>query len=236
MSETHTINADRNFEVKVAPCLITKQFDRCIVVKLGTVVLPADELNEERVVEVMGSFSREGLDTLRRDLESVPDPIGLPTQEAVNRDTPYQWAVVMEDGEHYQQYPVEGGETPFSSIHLPDVDQFWIMPRENPNALPWYGLMRGKGWFERGTDGVTRPMNLPHPGDEPFEWHYYRHNVITFAMGGGECETLPPHVVQCLGWRLPRTNQVDVVFEIGVEFEGSWQVWKREPLDDPRWE
>ncbi len=235
MSEITTINTDRHFEVKVAPCLITKQFDRCVVAKLGTVVLPADDTNEERVVEVMGSFSREGLDILRRDLESVPDPVGLLSQDEVNQDTPYQWAVVMEHGEHYQQYPVEGGEMPFSAIHLPDVHQFWIMPRESPEALPWYGLIRGKGWVERGTDGVSRPLDLPQPGEEPFEWHYYRHNVLTFAMGPTDCETLPPHVVQILGWRLPRADGADVVFEIGIERDGSWQIWKREPLDDPRW-
>ena len=230
MEEPISINTDRNFQVQVVPCIVTKRFDRCIVVKLGTVVLPPDEQYPEgRAVEVTGAFSREGLECLRRDLESVPDPIGLPTQAAMNRDTPYQWAVVMEDGEHYQQYPTDGGEMPFSEIHLPDVTQFWIMPRESANALPWYGLIRGKGWFVRDTAGVTRSLDLPHPGEEPFWYQYYRNISKTFALGPCGSDSLPAHIIQVLGWRIDET-----FFELGVEYDGSWQVWKRQPLDDPR--
>lgn len=233
MSEIHTLNMERNFEVIVCPCLITKRFDRCIQVKLGTVIVSLDnEDDEAKAIEVFGAFSREGLDILKRDLEAVPDPIELPSQAQVNADTAYQWAVVMEDGEHYQQYPIDGGEMPFSKIVLPEVMQFWIMPRESANALPWYGLVRGKGWFIREQDGTSHLLELPYPQNEAFEWHYYRHNYLTFQMGAGsECETLPPHIIQCLGWRIGET-----VFEIGVEFDGNYQVWKRHPLDDPRFQ
>lgn len=231
MSEPIAVNVERNFQVAVVPCVVTKQFDRCIVVKLGTIVMPPDEQYPQgRAVEVTGAFSRAGLESLRQDLESVPDPIGLPTQAEVNATTPYQWAVVMEDGEHYQQYPSGGGEMPFREIHLPEVTQFWIIPKESSNALPWYGLIRGDGWKVRGTDGVTRPLDLPHPDNEPFWYQYYHNTALTFALGPGGSDRLPPHIVQVLGWRIETT-----IFEIGVEYDGSWQVWKREPLDDPRW-
>lgn len=230
MIEPIAVNTDRNFQVAVVPCVVTKQFDRCIIVKLGTVILPPDEQNPEgRAVEVTGAFSRAGLESLRQDLESVPDPLGLPTQVEVHAATPYQWAVVMEDGEHYQQYPADGGEKPFREIHLPEVTQFWIIPRESPNALPWYGLIRGEGWKVRGTDGVTHALDLPHP-EEPFWYQYYTNTALTFALGPVGNDSLPPHIVQVLGWRIDET-----IFEIGIEFDGSWQVWKREPMDDPRW-
>jgi hypothetical protein len=113
IAQTITINTDRHFEVKTVPCLITKQFDRCIVVKLGTIAMPPDaEFPEGRAVEVIGAFSRAGLESLRQDLESVPDPIGLPSQEEVRDATTYQWAVIYKNGQHYQQYPPNEEEFP----------------------------------------------------------------------------------------------------------------------------
>lgn len=233
MDEILAENVDQHYRVVAAPCLITKQLDRCIQVKLGTIVVPADpdkEGAEPRIVEVYGKFSREGLERLQRDLASVPDPIGIPSQQQVNNQTPYQWAVVMEDGEHYQQYPVEGGELPFGAIHLPNVCQFWIIPRVSADALPWYGLVRGEGWKIRETDGTTRSLDLTHPGEEPFEWHYLRNISLTFALQGEQADSLPPHIVQILGWRVENT-----IFEIGIEYDGSWQIWRRQPDNDPRW-
>jgi hypothetical protein len=229
MSETLAVNTDRNFSVQAVPCLITKKFDRCIQVKLGTIAMPPDEaFPEGRVVEVVAAFSRAGLESLQRDLESVADPVGLPSQEEVRESSPYQWAVVCEDGEHYQQYPPGEAEKPFGDIHLPEVVQFWIIPRFDPNSLPWFGLKRGVGWVIR-ENGQDRSLDLPHPGYEAFWWQYYRSNTITFGLGMGQCDALPAHVVQCMGWKIGET-----VFEIGIENDGSYQVWTRKPLDDPR--
>lgn len=229
LEQTVTVNVDRHYTVQAVPCLITKQFDRCIMVKLGTIAMPADEaFPEGRAVEVVGAFSRAGLQSLMADLESVPDPVGLPSQEAVKEATPYQWAVIREDGEHFQQYPPGEPELPFRQIHLPDVREFWIIPRYDPHSLPWFGLRQRSGWFIR-ENGVERALDLPHPREEPFWFQYYRSNTITFGLGLGQCDPLPAHVVQVMGWRVGET-----LFEIGIEFDGSWQVWKREPLDDPR--
>ncbi len=229
------VNTERSFIVCITPCIITKQFDRCIMVKLGTIEV-VDSDGTKKIVEVEGAFSRDGLRSLLTDLETVPDPVGLPSQEEVKTHTPYQWAVVMADGEHVQQYPLEGGETPFALLHLPNVAQFWILPRQDPESLPWYGLIVGKGFVKRnGFGGNWEWLKLPHPGEQPFAWHYYRNNTLHFMACGGQTDALPPHVRQVLGWRLPQEGGEDLVFEIGVEPDGSWQVFRREPLEHPFW-
>src|SRR5690242_7126285 len=105
MIETLAVNTDRNFKVQVRPCIVTKQFDRCIVVHLGQFAIE-DENGETKTAEVEAAFSRDGLHSLLTDLESVPDPLGLPDRQKILKSTPYQWAVVTRDGEHYQQFPL----------------------------------------------------------------------------------------------------------------------------------
>ena len=82
----------------------------------------------------------------------------------------------------------------------------------------------------------TERLPLPGPGDAPFEWHFYRNNTLHFMACGGQTDQLPPHVRQVIGWRIGALGAPDtLVFEIAVEPDGTWQVFKREPLDDPRW-
>jgi hypothetical protein len=233
---TETPETDRAFRVLLTPCIVTKTFDRCIMVSLGNIdVIDSDGSKKE--ICIQGAFSRDGLNSLLLDLETVPDPVGLPKQEEIKEHSPYQWAVVLENGEHLQQYPADGDELPFASVHLPDVAQFWIIPRGDPNRLPWYGLIRGQGFVRR--ENLNAPqefLSLPHPGDVPFEWHYYRNNTLHFMACAGQTDRLPPHVKQVIGWRVgPLGEPNTLVLEIAIEPDGTWQLFSRKPLDDPRW-
>src|SRR4051812_36219232 len=115
--QTIGANLDRSFRVLLTPCIVTRTFDRCILVNLGTVEV-VDSDGTRRTMNVEGAFSRDGLASLQADLESVPDPVGLPRAEEVKHHSPYMWAVVMKNGEHLQQFPVNGEETPFALVHL----------------------------------------------------------------------------------------------------------------------
>lgn len=235
--QTAGASEDREFRVLLTPCVVTKQFDRCIMVQLGTLDI-VDSDGSKKTVVIEGAFSRAGLQCLKDDLESVPDPVGLPKREDVKNHSPYMWAVVMNNGEHFQQFPLVGDETKFGDLHLPDVAQFWLVPKNDPNSLPWYGLMRGQGFVRRATmDADLEVLPLPHPGDVPFHWHYYRNNTLHFMTCAGSTDQLPPHVKQVLGWRLGAEGEPGtLVFEIAVEPDGTFQVFKREPLDAPRWQ
>jgi len=234
--ETIGANLDRSFRVLLTPCIITKQFDRCIMVNLGTIEV-VDSDGSKRTMNIEGAFSRDGLNSLMTDLESVADPVGLPRPEEVKNFSPYMWAAVLTSGEHLQQFPVNGEETPFGSLHLPDVAQFWLIPKTNPNDLPWYGLIAGQGFVRR--ENLTAPIQklpLPCP-DQPFEWHYYRNNTLHFMAASGRSEQLPPHVKQVIGWRIgPLGEPGTLVFEIAVEPDGTFQVFKREPLQHDYWQ
>lgn len=221
-----TITEGQTFDILVTPCLITKKFDKCIRVKLGQVIMP-----DETVAVIMGAFSRDGLLSLLTDLDSVENPLELPAPEEIRENALYHWGVVMKDGEHYQQYNTDGTETPFASIHIPDVQEFWIVPRHNPDALPWYGMIREMGFVSRlnGQAGIET-MDLPFT-DEAFWFQYTRDVTIHFGIAAGQKEVLPPRVVQVLGWRVGET-----ICEIGIEEDGNWQVWRMEPVDDPRWQ
>jgi len=224
-------NVERNFRVILAPCIVTRKFDRCILVKLGTIDV-VDSDGSKRIVSVEGAFSRDGLQSLMTDLGTVEDPVGLPKKEEVRHYSPYMWAAVMKNGEHLQQYPLIGDETPFANLHLPDVAQMWLIPKDDPNGLPWYGLIAGQGFVRRANlDAPLEQLPLPHPGELPFEWHYYRNNTLHFMAIAGNNDQLPPHVRQVIGWRVGAAGDPDtLVFEIAVEPDGTFQVFKREPL------
>ena len=216
---------NRQFEVVITPCIVTRQFDRCIRVQLGKV-----QVDDDREAVIVGAFSRDGLAQLLSDLESVPDPIGIPTPAEVREKTAYMWACVLVDGTSRQQYRADGSETPFADIHLPEVKEFWILPHFDPDALPWYGLIDGVGFVRRsGFDGEIEPLPLPAPDGESFEWHYYRNVTLHFGACQGQTDLLPPHIVQVLGWKIGET-----IFEIGVEEDGNYQVYRMIAPDDPR--
>jgi hypothetical protein len=216
---------DRYHEVLVTPCIVTKKFDKCVRVKLGQVLMPDGE-----TAIITGTFSRDGLLSLMTDLDAVENPLELPTPDEIRANALYHWGVIMKDGEHYQQYQEDGSETPFSAIHIPEVQEFWIIPRRDPEELPWYGLIRGIGFVRRanGNEGMVT-MDLPLHEDE-FWFQYTRNITVHFGIAAGQKEVLPPRTVQVLGWRVGET-----ICEIGIEEDGNWQVWRMEPVDDPRW-
>lgn len=229
--ETVGANLDRQFRVLLTPCIVTKKFDRCIMVSLGQIEI-IDSDGSKKIANVEGAFSRDGLQSLMADLESVPDPVGLPKREEVKTHSPYMWAAVMNDGDHIQQFATSGEETPFATVHLPDVAQFWVIPKDDPDSLPWYGLIRGQGFVRReNLQSAYEPLPLPHPGNTPFEWHYFRNNTIHFIACAGTNERLPPHVKQVIGWRIDER-----LFEIAIEPDGTFQVFNRVPLDSAEWE
>lgn len=225
-------NSERHFQTGFFCCSVTRQMDKCIRIKLGDLPLP-----DGKVAEVHANLSEEGLKSLMTDLQSAPPPLNVPSAEEVRAGAAYQWGVILEDGTHLQQYPATGGETPFSAIHLPDVKEFWIIPREKPDALPWFGLLKDTGFVighhkegqptewkpltRFGLNGVEEP--LPFPKDEPFWYQYYRQNTLTFGMySAGQDSAI--HLAQVLGWRVGE----DTIFELAIEDDGSWAVWKDE--------
>lgn len=225
LDEKSVMLPGRPFEVVVTPCIVTRQFDRCIRVALGKV-----KVDDDKEAIIVGAFSRDGLKQLLDDLEMMPDPIGLPTPDEIKASTQYMWAVVLSNGTSRQQYLPNQTETAFSDLHLPEVEEFWIIPRFEPDALPWYGLMAGVGFVRKqGFNGFLEPLSLPHPGHEPWAWQYYRNITHHFGMCAGQTEILPPHIVQVLGWRIG-----DTIFEIGIEEDGNFQVFRMLPKDDSR--
>lgn len=220
-----TSGEGRNFQVLVTPCIVTKRFDKCIRVKLGHVEMP-----DGKVAVITGAFSKDGLLSLITDMDTVENPLELPSPEEITENALYHWGVVMKDGEHHQQYQEDGSEFPFRDIHIPDVQEFWIIPRRTPDELPWYGLIREIGFVRRPNGKLgMETMDVPFT-DEAFWFQYERNITVHFGIAAGHAEVLPPRTVQVLGWRVGET-----VCEIGIEEDGNWQVWRQEPVDDPRW-
>jgi hypothetical protein len=228
------------FACRVVPCRITRQFDKCVVVKLAEV--PQDNGD---ALEIHGNFSREGLLQMVDWLDAQPMPVNLPSPDVIRADAKYQWAVVMADGSTIQQYDPEDMQVKtMADVALPLVREFWLIPhtRLGPDALPWFGCIPGEAFVRRdhatGEEtilcwpGTDQPLPVPA---EPFEWHYYRTPSITFHLGAMQ-GTFPVHLVHKLGWRVgPLGDPSTMVLELFVEEDGSWQIGKQEPIDDPRW-
>lgn len=232
MSSPKTLHAneERAFHVRLMPCIITKQFDKCICMKLSE-VQPIDEAGEPfgRPLEVWGQFSAAGLRSMLQDLEEATDPVGLPTPDEIRNRNPYGWGVVFADGREAWQYNEDGSENPFATIHLPDVRELWVLPRPGHMDLPRYGLVAEMGFFRIDPHHGLERLDLPYP-DWPYHWHYYRRNWITFSSFGGQSEYLPERVIQVLGWRIEDEGE-DVLLEIGIEADGTWHIFKKEPWD-----
>lgn len=216
---------ERNYEIRIVPCCITGEFTKCIVTKIGFI----EDRETGEQAEVHGQFSEQGLLSLLTDLREAPLPIQLPTSEEIRQANPYGWGVTLTDGRQLGQWSPDGRETPFRTVHLPDVTQFWLLPKPGFESLPRYIFCREKG-FHRYVGGTWVDLELPYPENVPFEWHYYRRNSITCSSYVGQTDQLPPHCVQVMGWRIDQQ-----IFEIGVEENGDWAIFKKEPKDDPEW-
>lgn len=239
-AKAETTEKPSNYTCRVAPCRITRQFDKCVIIKLAEV--PMEDGN---TMEVHGNFSREGLLQMVDWLDEQPMPLELPDPSTIRANAKYQWAVIMEDGSTIQQFDPDEGMKTMADVALPLVKEFWLIPRTDlgPDALPWFACIPGKGFVK--TDhatgeetvlcwpGTDRPLPVP---DEPFEWHYMRRPAISFQLGAFN-GVFPVHIIQKLGWRLgPLGDPETRVLELFVEEDGSWQIGKQEPIDDPRWE
>lgn len=220
MSEPTTDAAkERFFKVAFLKCTVTGEFDKCISVRLGQI-----QRDDGQVAEVYGNFSERALLSMLTDLHGAPDPVLVPSHETVQEQTPYQWATVSNDGEAMQQFPKDGLEYPFRDLKLEEVDELWLVPKVEGSDLPWYAITRATGFVQMiGETCVNLPLPVP---DEPFTIHYFRRVSVTTVTCNGEQDSLPPHVVQVIGWQTG-----DRVFEIGVEPDGSYTVWKDEPLE-----
>lgn len=220
ISETSVvINKDRGFEVGLMTCIVTRQLDNCIRVKLGEV---QNELGQ--TAEIFGQFSEAALTALLTDLQTAPFSDTGVTPEQVRGGTEYSWIAYYEDGSSASQYPADGGpETPLSLVEFPRVQSFWVRPRFN-QELPWYGLGKERGFQRLDPVAVTSTvLDVPFPKGQEWQWNYYRKNWLQFGPNAQ-----PPRTVQVIGWQIG-----DVICEIAVESSSEWQVWQKTPLGDP---
>jgi len=221
-----------DYTVRLMPCKITGKFDKCIFVKL-------EELDVDgHQVDICGQFSVEGLQKLIDIIQQAPEQVQPPSPEERQAGTPYMWYVVYTNGRILQQFPPEGGE-----LHMGDADicnaaniqEFWIVPRSKVGEIPAFGFVRDRGFFKKEHPyAEPERLDFPYPVGAPFHWHYYRKIFRVFGMSSWGQSELPIRVVQVFGWCVPAEHSGDgqeVKLLIGVENDGSWQIWTREPLD-----
>lgn len=205
-------------------CVVNRTWDKCIRVKLGDIYNSDGETGS-----VYGQFSESGLRSLLSDLESAPYPVNLPSPDQIRNNTPYQWAVVYESGEHYQQFPADGSEWHAGMIDWSQVRETWIVPQGAPGILPWFGLVKGVGFLRRETGKEDELLDIPMI-DGDFQINYYRRNVITFTSALGNTDVLPVHLTQVIGWQVGDPENPTIV-ELGIEEDGSYQLWKCRNLE-----
>jgi hypothetical protein len=214
----------RNFQIGFMRCVVNKTWDKCVRVKLGEIY---NEKGEPGAV--YGQFSATGLRSLLTDLEGAAHPVNLPAVNEIRNNTPYQWAVICQNGEHYQQFPADGSEWHAGMVDWSQVQEAWIVPQGSPDSLPWYGLIKGVGFVRREAGKEDELLDIPTvEGD--FQWNYERKVTITFSSALGNTDVLPTHVVQCLGWQTGDPENPTIV-EIGVEDDGSWQIFTLKNLE-----
>lgn len=230
-------NTERNYEVLLGGCIVTKKFDKVIRVQLGTILNPVDGT----VCPVIGSFSEQGLESLLADLRSAPMPFSPPTQAEMNANTAYMWWVLYHDASVDQQFPPTGGEQNWGVVQgrSGEIAQLWVVPVSRVGELPGYAFLGREGFGKCAFPGADiEHLDLPAPPvDLPFHWHYYRRVNKMFALGGdGNTSQYPTRVRQILGWRCERTDQSDLICEIAIEDDGLWDIFRKLPVDDPYWE
>lgn len=213
------IEDPRNFQIGFMRCAVSKTWDKCIRVKLGEIYNADGEPGA-----VYGQFSESGLRSLLADLESAEHPVNLPSPDQIRNNTPYQWAVMYENGEHYQQFPADGSEWHAGMIDWSQVREAWIVPQLAPDLLPWFGLVKGVGFLRREAGKADELLDVPMIAGD-YQINYYRKNTITFTSALGNTDVLPTHVVQILGWQVGDPENPSIA-EIGIEDDGSWQLFR----------
>lgn len=213
-----------NFQTGFMRCVINKTWDKCIRVKLGEVYNADGEAGA-----VYGQFSESGLRSLLADLDSAPQPVNLPTPDQIRNNTPYQWAVVYENGEHYQQFPADGSEWHSGMIDWSQVREAWIIPQGAPDLLPWFGLVKNVGFLRREAGKEDDLLDIPMI-DGDFQWNCERRVTITFTSALGNTDVLPAHVIQRLGWQVGDPENPTIV-ELGIEDDGSFQLYRYQNIE-----
>lgn len=230
-------NTERNYEVILGGCVVTRKFDKVIRVQLGRIYNPLDGT----VCPVIGSFSEQGLESLLQDLRTAPMPFSPPTQAEMNADTSYMWWVRYLDGDTDQQFPLNNVERNWGVVQCRtgDLEQLWIVPIAKVGELPGYAFL-GRGGFAKcefpGAPLEMLPI-LPPPAGMPFHWHYYRKVKMLFLLGqDGRTGADKARIRQIIGWRVEREDEDDLICEIAIEDDGRYEVWRQYPSDDPYWQ
>lgn len=236
----------REFEITMTHCSITGAIDKCVSIPLATGRVPVTNERGQTIVDpvtgdtkyaefdVIGHFSERGLQIIQHKLQEASHPVfALKSPDEVRAENPYGWLAIYHTGQRIYQYPETGGETSFATIHIPDLQSFWIIPR-NEHQLPAYGLIKDMGFVRAATNGGDlESLDIPWPGPGIDFWvQYYRRVYRRGTVGGGVTQEEPAYIKQILGWRIEQ-NGKSVILEISVEEDGSWQPHTKEPLDHP---
>ncbi len=225
-----------HFQIVYAPCLVTRQFDKCILAKLTDLDF-TDEYGEKKTAEIFGQFSQAGLQALQEALQSAPIPIPIPNPDQVRQGTRYQWIACYLDGTQIEQFPDDGSDHHIGHVDLHQVGMFWVVPRDRNSGLPAYCLNRAVGLcrIEEWPTGVIEQLGLPMP-DVPFHIEYQRRITKTFTAGAPGCLDTPTQMQHELGWRVDTLHGDDYETRLIIAIEdedGSWQIARKEPLESP---
>jgi len=222
---------EQHFKVVIAPCLITHEFDVCILAKLTDFEIE-DKNGTTYPAEIFGQFSESGLLMLLDALRSAPLPIPLETPDQIRVSAIYHWEAVLEDNRVIRQFEEDGTEHHLGHVDLTRVQQFWVLPRDSSSALPLYCLNRETGLCRAERMGeYLLPLGLPFP-EVSFHIEYQRRVTKTFTCGAPGYLGVPTQIVHELGWRVDTLHGDDYETKllIGIEDEnGMWQVAKKEP-------
>lgn len=211
-------------EIGMGECCVTWNQATCI--RALVAILP-ELINREptgREVLIYACLSLEGIDHLLKCLEQEVVLLDLGVLAENTKQTPYMWTVTHGDVEIVSQYTEGQAERTFNDVRLPEVDMLLVEPRDLLSGLPAYRLDdESFKMFVSGKPAETLPLPVP---DEPFAFVYYRRVTCTVLCSGGTGASMPPRIVQVLGWRIERPAG-DLICELGVEEDGSWTIYRR---------
>lgn len=228
-----------DYQIQLAPCVVTGEFGKVIVTNLGEVKFELDN-GETGAVEVKGQFSEAGLEMMLRALRAAPLPIPPAFEvipQEVTKNLTYQWEAHYQNGQPLRQFD-EAGEHHLGEVDLGKVLEFVVRPRDLASSLPWFKLDRFVGLcrLESSLSSHTwQRLGLPLP-EVPFHLQYQRRVTKVLLAGPqvGVVDGYPTHVRHELGWKVDTLHgdETETTFMIGIEDDdGSWQIVKEEPRD-----
>ena len=224
-----------DFQIQIAPCVVTGEFGKVIVTNLGEVKFELDS-GEVGEVQVSGQFSEAGLELMLAALRAAPLPIPAQfevTPQEVSANLTYQWDAHYRSGERASQFGA-AGEHHLGEVDLGEVIEFVVRPKEMGSNLPWFKLDRFIGLCRRETkDHAWQRLGLPLP-EVPFHLQYQRRvtKVIFAGPQVGVVDGYPTQVRHELGWQVDTLHgdEIPTTFMIAIEDDdGSWQIVREEP-------